>query len=79
MASQAHLLCDTYLLEVQHFEEFGIGYLYCNLIKQDLCRLKLLKMLHDVIEGGLEAKGLPTRCQIEFVAIEHQGVHLDLA
>ena len=79
MACQAHLLCDTHFLEVQHFEEFGIGYLDCNLIKQDLCRLQLLQILHDVIERSLEAKGLPTRCQIEFVAIEHQGVHLDLA
>jgi len=79
MACQAHLLCDTHLLEVQHFEEIGIRYLYCNLIKQDLCRLKLLQMLYDVIEGGLEAKGLSARCQIKFVAIENQGVHLDLA
>jgi hypothetical protein len=79
MTSQAHLLCGTHLLEVQHFDESGIRYLDCNLIKQDLCRLQLLQMLHYMIEGGLEAKGLPTRCQIEFVAIEHQGVHLDLA
>ena len=79
MACQAHLLCDTSLLEVQHFEESGIRYLDCNLIKQDLCRLQLLQMLHDMVEGGLEAKGLSTRCQIKFVAIEHQGVHLELA
>jgi hypothetical protein len=79
MACQPHLLCDTHLLEVQHFEEFGIRYLDCNLIKQDLSRLQLFQILHDLIERSLEAKGLSTRRQIEFVAIEHQGVHLDLA
>jgi hypothetical protein len=55
MTCQAHLLCDTYLLEVHHFEELGIRYLNCNLIEQDFGRLQLLQMLHDMIKGGLEA------------------------